>query len=193
MMPRRFLILFIAAMMCLLSACRSSDRLLTTRPDSSADQAAADTAPTIPREKLPDRKTRLHDDARILTEVQNTTASTMMDYLSNKREIDITAAIIDSTGGAEALNYAHFLYDRRNYGYSGTKDGMLLLIAHKDRQAAIATSGKCRRLYSDKVVSYMLSEITPLLTDADFAGALRRYTELADELYHNKASVEIIE
>lgn len=168
----------------LLSACRPSHALFTTRAASSDQNTAA--------EKQIDRKTRLYDDARLLTDNQRTTVSTMLDYMSNKRGIDITAAVIDTTGGAEALGYARFLYDRRGYGYQGTADGILFLLAHKDRTVAICTAGRCANIYSDEVVKSMFGEITPLLTDEDFAGAICTYAKLADDLYNNKASANMI-
>lgn len=181
---KRLLCVMIVLTALLLSACRPSHALFTTRAASSDQYTAA--------EKQIDRKTRLYDDARLLTDNQRTTVSTMLDYMSNKRGIDITAAIIDTTGGADLLNYARFLYDRRGYGYGGTEDGLLLLLAHKDRQVAVTTAGRCVNIYSDAVVTSMLREITPLLTDEDFAGAVCTYARLTDELYNNKASANMI-
>ena len=185
-------------------AVATSDQLSATRDQllATPDQAPATPEqtpelsteqPTVSENGGIDSKKRLYDEVKLLTEAEQTTVSTMLNYLSNKRKMDVAVMTVNSISGADVLKYAHIMYDRRNYGYGDTKDGMLLLISFKERQIAISTLGKCERIYTNAVVSSILSEIGPLLTEEDYFGAMRKYVDQVDALYANKASAEIIE
>lgn len=159
---------------------------------ATPDQTPEAPSPTVSAQAVPDKKIRLYDEIKLLTDAENTTISTSLDYFSNKRKMDLAVMTVNTTAGADVLKYAQFIYDRRDYGYGDTNDGMILMIAMKDRQIAIGTYGKCERLYPDAAVKLMLDEIGPLLTEEDYFGAINRYIELADERYANKAPADIV-
>lgn len=82
------------------------------------------------------------DQAALLDSTQESALETKAQELRAQLELDIVILTVDSLNGYSAQDHADDFFDSNGYGYNGTDDGLLLLLAMEEREWYISTSGK---------------------------------------------------
>ena len=119
----------------------------------------------------------LEDNAGLLTDTEDDNLLSKLSTVSRQQQMDIVIITVWSLGGKSPAAFADDFYDSNGYN----KDGVLLLIGMASRDCYISTSGYGITAFTDAGIDYILDEITPKLSDGEYADAFNRYAELCDE------------
>ena len=120
---------------------------------------------------------RLVDLAELLTNQEWSDINNILNEISNRQGIDVVIVTINTLGGKSPMAYADDYYDYNGYA----ADGVLLLVSMEDRDWWISTSGYGITAFTDAGIEYIGEQITPLLSDEDYAGAFQLFAEKCDE------------
>ena len=123
-------------------------------------------------------KSRLVDDADLLDSMDEMSVLESLDQVSGIHGVDIVVATVDSLGGKSLMSYADDFYDYNGYG----ADGVLLLISMEDRDWYISTSGYGISAITDAGIEFMGAQITPFLSNGEYAAAFEVFAETCDDL-----------
>ncbi len=124
---------------------------------------------------------RLVDNADLLTTDELSEILISLNTVSQKHEVDLVIVTTDSIGYKTPAEYADDFFDNNEYGYGPNRDGVLLLISMADSDWYISTSGYGITAFTDAGIDYIGEQITPYLSDGDFADAFREYITLCDD------------
>lgn len=102
------------------------------------------------------------DQADLLDSTQESALETKAQELRTQLELDIVILTINSLNGKSAKNYADDFFDTNGYGYNGTDDGVLLLLAMEEREWYFSTCGKAIYALTD----YGIQELGELTVDS---------------------------
>ena len=132
----------------------------------------------------------LEDNAGLLTETEAGNLLSKLSKVSRQQQMDIVIITVWSLGGKSPAAFADDFYDSNGYN----KDGVLLLIgmASRDQLGWEIPDIKVPEVINDEIIEeafnrtkvardYILDEITPKLSDGEYADAFNRYAELCDE------------
>ena len=102
------------------------------------------------------------DQADILSSEQETELEGKAQELRLQLELDIVILTVDSLNGHTAQDYADNFFDANGYGYNGTDDGVLFLLAMEEREWYLSTCGKAIYALTD----YGIQELGQQTVDA---------------------------
>lgn len=128
-----------------------------------------------------DQYYRVLDMADLLTDSEEAELIETLDEISVRQDMDIIVATTDALEGYSAQEYADDLYDLCEFGYGDSRDGLLLLISTEANDWYISTHGYGYIAFTDAGIEYIGTQITPDLSDGDYAAAFARYAELCDD------------
>lgn len=124
---------------------------------------------------------RLDDEAGLLSDSEAQALLEKLDEISLRQSVDVVVVTTPDLGGYDTpVEYADDLYDYRGYGYGSSKDGLLLLISMETRDWYISTCGFGITAFTDDGIEYIGEQITPYLSDGDYAGAFDTFADLCD-------------
>lgn len=124
---------------------------------------------------------RVIDMADLLSESEETALIEELDEISLRQNMDVVVATTDDLQGYSVQDYADLFYEQCNFGYGENKDGLLLLISMEDRDWYISTCGYGITAFTDAGIQYIGEQMTPDLSDADYADAFHTYAILCDD------------
>lgn len=124
---------------------------------------------------------RVMDMADLLTDREETALIQTLDEISLRQNMDIVVATTANLEGFSVREYADQLYEQCHFGYGNSKDGLLLLISMEDRDWYITTCGYGITAFTDAGIDYIGEQITPDLSDGNYADAFANYASLCDE------------
>lgn len=132
-------------------------------------------------EGFADEYYRVIDMADLLTDSEEASLIETLDEISIRQSMDIVVATTDDLEGYSVVEYADLLYEQCNFGYGENKDGLLLLISMEDNDWYISTCGYGITAFTDAGIKYIGKQITPDLSDGNFAAAFDIYAKLCDD------------
>lgn len=124
---------------------------------------------------------RVIDQANLLTDSEEVSLTEKLDEISLRQKMDIVVATADSLDGYTVQQYADQLYERHNYGYGDSKDGLMLLISMEDNDWCISTCGYGITAFTDAGINYIGKQITTKLSEGNYVAAFENYAELCDD------------
>ena len=125
---------------------------------------------------------RVVDGANLLDTQQEVLLLQKLDQLSEDRQFDFVIVTVETLDGISAIAYADDFFDYNGYGMGTDRDGVLLLVSMEERELWISTSGFGMEAITDSRSDDILSEITPMLSEGDYAGAFSTFTDRCDNL-----------
>lgn len=128
-----------------------------------------------------DQYYRVMDIADLLTDSEETALNEKLDEISIRQKMDVVIATTDDLGGLPIVEFADLLYEQCMFGYGNEKDGLMLLISMEDHDWYITTCGYGITAFTDAGIDYIGEQITPALSDADYAAAFTSYADLCDD------------
>lgn len=126
---------------------------------------------------------RLIDNAKLLTQSQQSKLLSKLDEISEKQQADIVVVTVDSIGDYTPQEYADDFYDYYGYGYGDNKDGVLLLVNMGERDWYISTTGYGITAITDAGLDYISDKFVSKLSDGEYNEAFMTYAELCDEFF----------
>lgn len=124
---------------------------------------------------------RLNDLAGLLTEEENQSILQELDEISHRQKVDVTITTTNDLEGYSVRDYADTLYEMCKFGYGSSHDGLMLLISMEDRDCYITTEGYGITAFTDAGIDYIIEEITPDLSDGNYAEAFEKFVSLSDD------------
>lgn len=119
----------------------------------------------------------LVDDADLLTASEAAEIESQLTQISSRQGVDIVIVTVDSTDGADPMDYADDYYDYNGY----RADGILLLISMEVRDWWVSTAGYGITAITDAGLDYISDRFVPYLSDGDYAEAFAEFAKLCDE------------
>lgn len=135
-------------------------------------------AEVIPDERL---KSRLTDQADLLTDSQESSLEKKLDDISEKLDFDVVIVTTDSTGYRTPQAFADDYFDYNGFGMGDDSDGVVLLVSMDDRDWHLSTAGFGITAITDAGVDYISTMFVPYLSDGDYMKAFETYADLCDE------------
>jgi len=100
-----------------------------------------------------------------------------LEDVSDEHDMDIVVLTVESLDGEWPEDYADDYYDYNDY----SSDGVLLLICPESGDGHISTSGYGITSITDAALETIFEEISPLLSDGDYAEAFETFALQCDE------------
>ena len=166
-MKKRIFSFFMTCVLCLLS----SVYLCSAVSSEYADTPAVLTHPP-----------RLVDNAELLSVSEASTLENMLDEVSERQNMDVVIATVNSLEGKTASEFADDFYDYNGYGLGSSYDGLILLIDMGSRKWAISTCGYAIDVFTDESQSNITDSIVPLLSDGEYFEAFTEFCNLCDRV-----------
>ena len=135
-------------------------------PAAAKETAACD---GVPQMALAGRVT---DAANILTPEEETRLSDRLARYEARTKHQMVVATTPSLNGARVDNVGTCLGNRWKIGRKGHDDGILVLIAPKERQMRIATGTGMEKILTDDKALAVIHRMTPRFKQGDYAGGL---------------------
>lgn len=135
---------------------------------------------------LPENKVfaRVVDLASVISPSELEKLNTKADSISEQYQCDVAVIFAESTAPKDTQAYADDFYDSNDYGYGENDDGILLLIAVKDRRYAISTYGYGIEAFSDYDLDTIIGKIRSYLSAGNWSAAADGFiTECGEVLY----------
>ena len=127
---------------------------------------------------LADQNTkRLHDNADLLTESEEKSLTDRLDSVSEKYKVDVIIVTVETVGNYTSDMYINKFYDENNYGYGSGHDGVLLLVAMKERDYRILSNGLGAQAISPDDIEDIGDDISSYLTDGEYVEAFNTYID----------------
>lgn len=128
-------------------------------------------------ERLP----RLIDDMNLLTEAQHAELLAKLDEISERQKFDVVVAIVPALDRREARVYAADFYEQNGFGYGGTQDGAILLLATEDRDFGFAAMGTGNEVFTPAGQAYLDRLYLPDLKKDNYFEAFMAFADAADD------------
>ncbi len=148
-----------------------------TEKDSAADSI------------LPENESvsRIADHASVLSKTDLDKLNAYADSISAQYSFDVTAVFVNSTAPKEAQDYADDYYDSNGLGCGENSDGILLLIAVKDRKYAISTCGYGITAFSDDDLDALIGRFSAYLSSGNWSDAALEFITGCGEVLYRRA------
>ena len=122
------------------------------------------------------------DSAEVLTTDELETLKSKLAQISDENNIDVGVVTVDYLDGKSAQEFANDLFEQNKFGKGENRDGILLLVATKDREWAMSTHGSAKEAFNEEGLDYLSGEFLPYLSDDDFYSAFENFADNAQEL-----------
>ena len=116
---------------------------------------------------------RLTDNADLLTSGEEAALEQKLNEISDRQGVDIVVVTVESTDGAEPVDFADDWFDYNDY----RADGILLL---EDSDWYVSTTGYGITAVTDAGLEYMSDKFVPMLSDENYAEAFDTFADLCD-------------
>ena len=122
-------------------------------------------------------KQRLYDEADILTNAEESSLSDRLDSVSETYQVDVIIVTIDSVGNYTADEFVKLLYDGNDFGYGENRDGVLLMIAMREREYRILSNGFGATAISTDDIDFISDYISYELSEGLYADAFHLFID----------------
>jgi uncharacterized protein len=120
---------------------------------------------------------RVNDYAGLITASQIQALEARISTMRESQGFDIVIVTTDSLDGKTAEAYADDYFDYNGYGVGESYDGVLFLLAIKDRSWAISTSGRCMAILPNSATGAIGDAVRPYLSSGDYNKAFETFLD----------------
>lgn len=120
---------------------------------------------------------RLYDGADLLTAEEESILNDKLDTVSEKYQVDIVIAAVDSVGNYSVDEYIELFFDENGYGYGENHDGVLLLLAMEEREYRILCNGFGAEAITLNESDSIGDAIVSSLSDGNYGDAFHEFIE----------------
>lgn len=126
-------------------------------------------------------ETKIVDMADLLDEEEENALQRQFVKIAEEYECDVVVVTTDSCGGKSPQDYTDDYYYENGYGYGQDIDGIMLMVAMKERKFHLGTRGAAIDIFTDYGLQRIDDLITPDLSDGEYYKAFKKFGELAKE------------
>lgn len=123
---------------------------------------------------------RLVDNAGLLSSYEKQSLEAQLDKISEKYSFDVVIVTANTLGGKSAKNYAGDYYVDNGYGFSDSKDGIIFIVAMREREWFMMPFGYGNTAFTDDGLMSIEDRVIPYLSDADYEYAFSSFATLCD-------------
>ena len=123
----------------------------------------------------------LVDDAGLLSTSEKKDLLDLLSEVSEKNKLNVAIVTVNTTGRKSARDFADDYFDENGYGYGDSEDGILLLIAMREREWYITTAGRAIRIFTDAGLDYIGDRVADHLSDGEYAKGFETFADLCDD------------
>jgi len=127
------------------------------------------------------RTPRYTDEVGLLTASQVSMLTAKLDEISKRHQFDVVISITDSTGNKSPRLYAADFFEEHDFGYGKDGDGIILMLAMRERDFAFVTKGYGKLAFTDAGQEYMEKLFLPSLKNDDYFDAFLAFADAADD------------
>ena len=120
---------------------------------------------------------RLYDNADLLKESEEKSLTDRLDSVSEEYKVDVIIVTVETVGNTTADKYINNFYDENNCGYGNGHDGVMLLVAMKERDYRILSNGLGAQAISSDDIEDIGEDISSYLTDEKYVKAFNTYID----------------
>ncbi|GGB96104.1 hypothetical protein GCM10011494_13220 [Novosphingobium endophyticum] len=121
---------------------------------------------------------RVTDAAHILSPQEQATLSARLEKLEQKTQHQLVVVTVPSLGGRDVAEYTRDLANSWGIGRKGYNDGVVLLIAPKERKVRIAVGYGLEKRLSDGACQQIINrEMLPSFRKGDLPGGIAAGTD----------------
>ena len=124
---------------------------------------------------------RLMDEADVLTDAEEAEILEKLDKISSDKQVDIVICTVPSVRDYSAMEYADNLFEERFYGMGDDRSCVMLLVSMEYSDWHITTVGYGITAFTDVGIDYIVEQITPMMSDGDFADAFLKYASICGQ------------
>ena len=128
-----------------------------------------------------ERLSRLTDDMDVLTDDQEAQLLAKLDEISERQKFDVVVAVVPALDNREARLYAVDFFEENGFGYDGTQDGAILLLATADRDFGFASQGYGLKVFTDEGQMYLDKLFLPDLKEDRYFEAFMAFADGVDD------------
>lgn len=133
-----------------------------------------------------DLDSRVIDIAGLLTSSEEQRLEQQLDEIGNEYNAYLSIVTLKNSHSYDIEQYTEDLFFRDSFGRGETEDGILLVIDMSSREWAIFANGICEEAISNSDIDDIGDEMTPDLTDGNYAEAFEIFAEeCQDYLYRH--------
>lgn len=125
--------------------------------------------------------TLLVDDAGLLSTSEEKDLLDLLSEISEKNKLNVAVVTVNTLGRKSARTFADDYFDENGYGYGDSEDGVLLLIAMREREWYITTAGRAIRIFTDAGLDYIGDRVADSLSDGEYAEGFETFADLCDD------------
>ena len=129
-----------------------------------------------------DQTARLYDEADLLTDAEENTILDRLNGVSEKYNVDVIIATVETVGDSTADEFVEDFYDRNGCGYGNNRDGVLLLIAMEERDYRIHSNGVGAEAIGTDDIKAIGDAISSDLTAGSYAKAFGSFIDECEYL-----------
>ena len=145
---------------------------------ADGDAGEVETPQTIPDSRL---LPRMVDNADILTDEEEAELEGILDEISERQQLDVVVATVDSLEGKTPMEYADDFYDYNGYGFGENKDGVILLLSMEARDWWISTTGYGITVFTDAGIQYLSEKFLPYFGDDEYMDGFKEFATWSDQ------------
>ncbi|MDO5517690.1 MAG: TPM domain-containing protein [Clostridium sp.] len=124
---------------------------------------------------------RLVDNANLINNDEEEELLNKLNEISERQKCDVVVVTVPSLQNKTATEYADDFFDYNGYGIGENKDGILLLVSSDNHKWAISTHGYGITAFTDAGQKYIMDQVKPSLSDAQYGEAFTVFSEDCDE------------
>jgi len=124
---------------------------------------------------------RFVDDENLLTTDQAEELITKLDEISKRQKFDVNVVVIYELGKRGAQDYANDFYGQNDLGLGSDNNGILLLLAMKDRDYAVVAFGYGMYAFNSAGHDYLADIFLPYLADDEYFEAFMIFADAVDD------------
>lgn len=126
---------------------------------------------------------RVQDMADLLTDQEEETLIAYLDEISERQNMEVSVVTAENREGYNSMQgFADDMYDYLEYGYGENRDGVMLVIAMKERDWYISTCGYGITAFTDAGIEYIGDSMKEDLAKGDYVSAFHIFADTSDEL-----------
>ena len=127
------------------------------------------------------RLARFVDDEGLLTAKQAAELTAKLDEISERHQFDTVVVVVDALDRREARLYAVDFFEQNGFGFGRDLDGIVLLLAMRDRDFGFAVLGYGLEAFTDAGQEYLEKLFLPHLRADDYYKAFMVYADAVDD------------
>jgi len=136
--------------------------------------------------KFPAPQGYVSDYARVLSPRAKSALSGLLQELERKTKAEVAIAILPDLGGNALEPYAVELFEHWKIGKKGKDNGLLILLAIKERKARIEVGYGLEGIIPDGLAGEIIRKMTPFFKQGDYdSGLLQATSFIASAIAHD--------